>query len=69
MSRDAPACGDLGAAGEVARGAATRAAGGDDEEPVDCALSVGHADGATTQSMNPHAAAIRVTSSRTVMMP
>jgi hypothetical protein len=65
LRRDPPACADLGATGEVVSGGA----GADDEVADDCELSFKHADGATIQSMNCQAAAMRVTSSRTVVMP
>ena len=65
LRRDSPACGDLGATGEVVSGGA----GADDEVADDWELSIRHADGATIQSMNCQAAAMRVTSSRTVVMP
>lgn len=65
LPRDSPACVDLGATGEVVSGGA----GADDEGADDWELSIRHADGATIQSMNCQAAAMRVTSSRTVVMP
>jgi hypothetical protein len=65
LRRDPPACADLGAIGEMVSGGA----GADDEVADDCELSVKHADGAATQSMNCHAAATTVITSRTVPMP